>query len=135
MKRLLAAFFCLSFPLLPAAAQTAKPAAKPGPPPAATPAPPADGRAAGEVRPGQVAVQRYTGHLSPDPAQFIIDVRTMMLATNNAGAMALGDKLRQLWVATSSRLASKRLLRRFRRRCWIRSCGPFRTSRLFTAPW
>ncbi|MBO2032967.1 hypothetical protein J4D99_16335 [Siccationidurans ginsengisoli] len=98
MKRLLAAFFCLSFPLLPAAAQMAKPpAAKPGVPPAATPVPPTDGRASGEVRPGQVSVQRYTGHLSPDPAQFIIDVRTMMLATNNAGAMALGDKLRQLW--------------------------------------
>ncbi|QKG53242.1 hypothetical protein [Hymenobacter sp. BRD67] len=102
MKRLLAAFFCLAFPLLPARAQTAKPAAPPAAPPAAKPAappatPPTDGRVAGEVRPGQVAVQRYTGHLSADPAQFIIDVRTMMLATNNAGARALGDQLRQLW--------------------------------------
>ena len=99
MKRLLAAFFCLSFPLLPVRAQTTKPvapAAKPGALPAA-PAPPADGRAAGDVRPGQAAVQRYTGHLSPDPEQFIIDVRTMMVASNNAGAKALGDQLRQLW--------------------------------------
>ncbi|TDN37719.1 hypothetical protein E4631_02340 [Hymenobacter sp. UV11] len=40
---------------------------------------------------------RYTGHLSPDPEQFIIDVRTMMVATNNAGAKTLGDQLRQLW--------------------------------------
>jgi len=99
MKRLLAAFFCLTLPLLPAGAQTAKPAAPaakpPGPP--AAPAPPADGRAPGEARPGQVAVQRYTGHLSADPAQFIIDVRTMMLASNNAGAKALGEQLRQLW--------------------------------------
>jgi hypothetical protein len=97
MKRLLAAFFCLSFPLLPAGAQTTKPAtpvAKPGAPPAAAPS---DGRPPGEVRPSQAAVQRYTGHLSPDPEQFIIDVRTMMLATNNAGAKALGDQLRQLW--------------------------------------
>lgn len=97
MKRLLAALFCLSFPLLPAGAQTAKPAAKPGTAPAATPAPPTDGRAAGTVRPGQVSVQRYTGHLSPDPAQFILDVGTMMLSTNNAGARALGEQLRQLW--------------------------------------
>jgi hypothetical protein len=96
MKRLLAAFLCLSFPLLPAA-QTAPPVVKPGPPPAATPALPTGGRAAGEARPGQVSVQRYTGHLSPDPAQFIIDVRTMMVATNNAGAIALGDRMRQLW--------------------------------------
>jgi len=107
MKRLLAAFFCLSFPLLPASAQTAKPApaTKPAPaakPAGATPAPPApppSGRTAGDVRPGQVAVQRYTGHLSPDPAQFIIDVRTMMLATNNNGAKALGEQLRQLWAS------------------------------------
>ncbi|MEJ7658414.1 MAG: hypothetical protein WKG07_01700 [Hymenobacter sp.] len=52
---------------------------------------------AGEARAVQVSVARFTGHLSPDPAQFIIDVRTMMLATNNAGAKALGDQLRQLW--------------------------------------
>jgi len=49
------------------------------------------------VRPAQVAVARVAGHLSPDPEQFIIDVRTMMVATNNAGAKALGDQLRQLW--------------------------------------
>jgi hypothetical protein len=99
MKRLLAAFFCLSFPLLPAGAQTAKPTAPATKPsaPAATPALPAGGQAAGTARPGQAAVQRYTGHLSSDPEQFIIDVRTMMLATNNAGAKALGDQLRQLW--------------------------------------
>ena len=98
MKRLLAAFFCLSFPLLPAAAQTTKPTAPPAARPAAAPAaPPPAGRVAGEVRPGQVSVQRYTGHLSPNPAQFIIDVRTMMLASNNAGAKALGEQLRQLW--------------------------------------
>lgn len=102
MKRLLAALFCLTLPLLPAGAQTTKPAtpaAKPTGAPAATPAPPTDGRTPGEVRPGQVAVQRYTGHLSPDPAQFIIDVRTMMLATNNNGAKALGEQLRQLWAS------------------------------------
>ncbi len=102
MKRLLAALFCLMLPLLPAGAQTAKPAApaaKPTGAPATTPAPPTDGRTPGTVRPGQVVVQRYTGHLSPDPAQFIIDVGTMMLATNNAGAKALGEQLRQLWAS------------------------------------
>ncbi|WP_460583973.1 hypothetical protein [Hymenobacter arcticus] len=97
MKRLLAAFFCITLPLLPAGAQTTKPAAAPAAKPAAVPTPPPAGRVAGEARPGQVSVQRYTGHLSPDPAQFIIDVRTMMLASNNAGAQALGDQLRQLW--------------------------------------
>jgi hypothetical protein len=94
MKRLLAAFLCLSFPWQPAQAQTAKPAV----PPAAQPTPPpADGRTAGAVRPGQVAVQRYNGHLSPEPAQFILDVQGMLLATNNAAAKAVGDQLRQLW--------------------------------------
>ncbi|MVN77887.1 hypothetical protein GO988_16270 [Hymenobacter sp. HMF4947] len=95
MKRLLAVFFCLSLPWLPAHAQTAKP---PTPSPAAKPAStPTDGRTAGSVRPGQVSVQRFTGHLSAEPAQFILDVQGMMLATNNAGAKTLGDQLRQLW--------------------------------------
>jgi hypothetical protein len=96
MKRLLAAAFFTSFlQLLPAQAQTSKPAPAA---PAAKPAAPPDGRAPGAVRPGQVTVAaRYTGHLSPDPAQFIVDVRTMLLATNNAAAQAIGEKLRQLW--------------------------------------
>ncbi|MDJ0365761.1 hypothetical protein QMK33_11410 [Hymenobacter sp. H14-R3] len=97
MKRLLAAFFCITLPLLPAGAQTTKPTAAPAVKPAASPTPPPAGRVAGEARPGQVSVQRYTGHLSPDPAQFIMDVRTMMLASGNAGAQALGEQLRQLW--------------------------------------
>ena len=87
MKRLLIIFSCLSLSLPPLWAQTAKPA----------PPPPAAGRVAGEARAAQVSVVRFTGHLSPDPAQFILDVGTMMLATNNAGAKALGDQLRQLW--------------------------------------
>ena len=106
MKRLLAAFFCLSTPLLsalPAQAQTTRPAARPAPAPAPA------GREAGEARPGQVSVQRYTGHLSPDPTQFIIDVRTMMLATNNASAQALGDQLRQLW-GSNQLTASQQML-------------------------
>lgn len=100
MKRLLAAFFCLTLPLLPAGAQTTKPvapAAKPPGPPATAPALPTDGRAPGDVRPGQAAAQRYTGHLSPDPAQFIIDVHTMVVASNNAGAKVLDEQLRKLW--------------------------------------
>jgi hypothetical protein len=96
MKRLFAAVFFTSFlQLLPAQAQTTKPA--PAVPPAKLTAP-ADGRAPGAVRPGQVTVAaRYTGHLAPDPAQFIVDVRTMLLATNNAAAQAVGEKLRLLW--------------------------------------
>ncbi|RZK17211.1 MAG: hypothetical protein EOO56_18425, partial [Hymenobacter sp.] len=93
MKRLFAAAFFASFlHLLPALAQSTKPGT-----PAASPPAPVDGRAAGQVRPGQVAVGKYTGHLSPDPAQFIVDVGTMMVATNNAPARAIADKLRQLW--------------------------------------
>ncbi|MFD1871935.1 hypothetical protein [Hymenobacter bucti] len=94
MKRLFAAAFLTSFlHLLPAPAQTTKPAA-----PAAKPPAPTDGRAPGAVRPSQVVVAaRYNGHLSPDPAQFIVDVRTMLLATNNAAAQAIGEKLRLLW--------------------------------------
>jgi hypothetical protein len=50
------------------------------------------------MRPAQVVVQQhFNGHLSPEPAQFIVDVGAMMMATNNAGARALGDQLRQLW--------------------------------------
>jgi len=96
MKRLFTAAFFTSFlHLLPAAAQTTKPVATP---PAAKPAAPTDGRAPGATRPAQVIVaQRYNGHLAPDPAQFIVDVRTMLLATNNAAAQATGEKLRQLW--------------------------------------
>lgn len=95
MKRLIAVLFYLSLPCLPVRAQTAKP---PTPPPVAKPAPGApDGRTAGRLRPAQVSVQRFAGHLSAEPAQFILDVQGMLLATNNAGAKALGDQLRQLW--------------------------------------
>jgi hypothetical protein len=90
MKRLLAAAFFTSFlHLLPAQAQTTKPV--PASPAAKPPGPP------GAVRPGPLAVARYNGHLASDPAQFIIDVRTMMLATNNVAAQNIAEKLRQLW--------------------------------------
>jgi hypothetical protein len=108
MKRLFAAaFFTSLLHLLPAQAQPGKPGAPPAAkPPAAAP----DGRAPGQARPGQVAVSnRYTGHLSADPAQFILDVGTMMLATNNNAAKLTGDKLRQLW--GSNTLTSSQQLR------------------------
>jgi hypothetical protein len=95
MKRLLAAAFFTSFlHLLPAQAQTTKPVPTA---PAAKPAAPPDGRMPGAARPAPVAVARYNGHLAADPAQFIVDVRTMMLATNNVAAQNIGEKLRQLW--------------------------------------
>ena len=97
MKRLFAAaFFTSLLHLLPAQAQPTKPVAAPAAkPPAAT-----DGRTSGQTRPGQVSVSnRYTGHLSPEPAQFIVDVGTMMLATNNNAAKITADKLRQMWGA------------------------------------
>ncbi|HET9504227.1 MAG TPA: hypothetical protein VFO93_11845 [Hymenobacter sp.] len=109
MKRLFAAvLFTSLLHLLPAQAQPGKPGTAPAAKPPAPAAP--DGRAPGQTRPGQVAVsQRYTGHLSADPAQFILDVGTMMLATNNNAAKLTGDKLRQLW--GSNTLTSSQQLR------------------------
>jgi hypothetical protein len=94
MKRLLAAAFFTSFlHLLPTQAQTTKPV-----PAAPAAKPPAPAGAPGAARPGApLAVTRYNGHLAADPAQFIIDVRTMLLATNNVAAQNIGEKLRQLW--------------------------------------
>jgi hypothetical protein len=98
MKRLFAAALFTSFlHLLPAWAQTTKPTPAPAVPPAAKPPVPANGRTAGEVRPAQLVVGHYNGHLSPEPQQFIMDVRTMLLTTNNAPAIAVGERLRQLW--------------------------------------
>ena len=87
MKYSVALFSSLIFAGLTGQAQTAAPPK----------APAADGRVAGTVRPAQVTVQRFSGHLSPEPAQFIVDVGAMMMASNNAGARVLGDQLRQLW--------------------------------------
>jgi hypothetical protein len=90
MKRLLAAAFFTSFMhLLPAQAQPTKPVPAT---PATKPVAPTSA-----ARPGPLAVARYNGHLASDPAQFIVDVRTMMLATNNVAAQNIGEKLRQLW--------------------------------------
>jgi hypothetical protein len=108
MKRLFAAaFFTSLLHLLPAQAQPGKPGTAPAAkPPAAVP----DGRTPGQARPGQVVVSnRYNGHLSADPAQFIVDVGTMLLATNNNAAKLTGDKLRQLWA--SNALTSSQQLR------------------------
>ncbi|MGI4742328.1 MAG: hypothetical protein ACRYG7_44795 [Janthinobacterium lividum] len=97
MKRFFAATLLTGFlHLLPAQAQTTKPtpvSASPAAQPAALPG----GRPAGPGRAAPLAVARYNGHLSPDPAQFIIDVRTMLLATNNLAAQAIVEKLRVLW--------------------------------------
>ncbi len=60
-----------------ARAQTKAPAA-PGPAPAAGP--------------------RYqVGKLSTDPAQYIVDVQSMMASTNNAAARAVAARLKELW--------------------------------------
>jgi len=47
--------------------------------------------------PAPLIVQRYSGHLSPDPAQFIIDANTMLVAAGNPNAKVIGEQLRQLW--------------------------------------
>jgi len=112
MKRLFAAAFFTTLTsllhLLPAQAQPGKLGTAPATKPPATAAP--DSRTPAPARPGQVAVSsRYTGHLSADPAQFIVDVGTMMLATNNNAAKLTADKLRQLWGSNS--LTSSQQLR------------------------
>ena len=89
----------------PAAAPGATPAAKPGTAPAlgapaagAPAAPGASGAAPGTVRPAQPRVAgKYNGQLPTDPAQYILDVQTMMLTTNNAAAVASGARLKTLW--------------------------------------
>ncbi|ALW83956.1 hypothetical protein AUC43_01875 [Hymenobacter sedentarius] len=44
------------------------------------------------------AAPRYqVGRLSTDPAQYIVDVQSMMASTNNAAARAVGARLRELW--------------------------------------
>ncbi len=86
----------------PAAVPAAAPAAKPGAAPAtATPVPAAaSGAAPGTVRPAQTRVAgKYNGQLPTDPAQYILDVQTMMLATNNAAAVASGARLKTLWAS------------------------------------
>ena len=113
MKRHLAALFCLLLPLLSAVAQTAKPAATPAKP-AATPARPAAApalpAAAGAARPSQPAADKFTGHLSPDPAQFIADVGVMLNATANANAKAVAERLRQLWGSNALTASQQRAI-------------------------
>ncbi|MDB5236871.1 MAG: hypothetical protein JWR44_3864 [Hymenobacter sp.] len=44
------------------------------------------------------APPRYQiGKLATDPAQYILDVQSMMASTNNAGARAVGARLKELW--------------------------------------
>jgi hypothetical protein len=110
MKRFFAATLVTGFlHLLPAQAQTTKPTPVPAPPAGQAPAPPGRRPAAQEAR-APLAVARYNGHLSPDPAQFIIDARTMLLATNNVAAQAIVEKLRQLWGSNQLTSSQQRLI-------------------------
>jgi hypothetical protein len=84
MRYLLSSSILFLLAGLPGFAQT-------GPPPK-QPAPAAPMRA-----PTPLIVQRYAGHLSPEPAQFIIDANTMLVAAGNPNAKAIGEQLRQLW--------------------------------------
>ncbi|TGE26211.1 hypothetical protein [Hymenobacter metallicola] len=49
--------------------------------------------------PAAPALPKFTGKLSKEPEQFIIDVQSMMVATNNAVAKATGARLQQLWAS------------------------------------
>jgi hypothetical protein len=49
--------------------------------------------------PAAPVLPKFTGKLSKEPAQFIIDVQSMMVAANNAQAKAVGARLQQLWAS------------------------------------
>ncbi|UOQ73849.1 hypothetical protein [Hymenobacter cellulosilyticus] len=49
--------------------------------------------------PAAPVLPKFTGKLSKEPEQFIIDVQSMMVAANNAQAKAIGAKLQQLWAS------------------------------------
>ncbi|TGE14842.1 hypothetical protein [Hymenobacter elongatus] len=49
--------------------------------------------------PAAQALPKFTGKLSKEPAQFIIDVQSMMATTNNAASKAAGARLQQLWAS------------------------------------
>jgi len=49
--------------------------------------------------PAAPVLPKFTGKLSSEPAQFITDVQSMMVTTNNAAAKASGAKLQQLWAS------------------------------------
>ena len=89
----------LSAPVI-ALAQS-KPPARPGPtrPASAPAAQPAAGAPAATLpgRPQPAVINKYNGKLSIDPAQYILDVQTMMLATNSLSARTAAGNLRTLW--------------------------------------
>ena len=56
--------------------------------------------AAPAVAPGAAAAPRYQpGKLSTDPAQYIVDVQSMMASTNVAAARAIAVRLKELWIS------------------------------------
>ncbi|WP_201984171.1 hypothetical protein [Hymenobacter rubidus] len=59
--------------------------------------------------PGDAAPRYQPGKLSTDPAQYINDVQSMMISTNNAAARALAVRLKELWA--SNRLTSSQQAR------------------------
>jgi hypothetical protein len=97
----LIATFGLSAPS-PVVAQTKTPPRSEAPKPTAAPpgqptpvVAPADPPTKG--RPQPTVADRYAGKLSTDPAQYIVDVQTMMLSTNSLSARTAGANLRTLW--------------------------------------
>ncbi|SHI29706.1 hypothetical protein SAMN02745146_0418 [Hymenobacter daecheongensis DSM 21074] len=49
--------------------------------------------------PAAPVLPKFTGKLATEPAQFIIDVQSMMVTTNNAAAKASAARLQQLWAS------------------------------------
>ncbi|WP_375418434.1 hypothetical protein [uncultured Hymenobacter sp.] len=85
--------------LAPALAQTKRPTppatAKPAAP--ATPPATAPNAAAPKIAPPLRVSDKFVGKLSTDPAQYILDVQTMMVSTNSASARTAAANLRTLW--------------------------------------
>ncbi|UYZ61765.1 hypothetical protein [Hymenobacter weizhouensis] len=73
--------------------------------------------------PAAPVLPKFTGKLSSEPEQFMVDAQSMMASTNNAGAKASAAKLQQVWAsnrltATNQRhivaLSQYMLARKFR---------------------
>ncbi|WP_426490225.1 hypothetical protein [Hymenobacter sp. 102] len=53
----------------------------------------------GDPAPVAPALPKFTGKLSSEPAQFMVDVQSMMATTNNAAAKTAGTRLQQVWAS------------------------------------
>ncbi|UOQ75808.1 hypothetical protein MUN84_14285 [Hymenobacter sp. 5516J-16] len=56
------------------------------------------------------ALPKFTGKLSSEPEQFMVDVQSMMATTNNATAKAAGARMQQLWASNKLTATQQRYI-------------------------